>query len=280
MRPTGVGPAAPIASPAMDDGEPDGRPPAPDDGVDQKAAVGADAGEGIDHGSTSAAAGASAASTASTTSTARAVSMAPAARRRRSASRSPGPGSDVVTRRDYFGCGLWAAGFAVLVVVSFTVGVILRPDRAPDANTDGVTLAASVAGDSRYQLVGRIDDSDDPCVTLVRKVEGAPEPEQITAQCGLTTPAGADDSADDSADEERYVVTSSELPDGTTVVFGPVPRAAEAVRLTLSDGSRPEVEVRRSDAAGLVWFAYETDQDVSGPPVMVDGNGDEVPLPR
>jgi hypothetical protein len=40
------------------------------------------------------------------------------------------------------------------------------------------------------------------------------------------------------------------------------------------------VAVRRSDAAGLSWFTYETDQTVAGPAEMLDGNGSPVPTPR
>lgn len=175
--------------------------------------------------------------------------------------------SGKATRRDYTGCGLWALGFLVLVLISFAVGVVLRPDTNPNQGPDAVSLARSVGGDSSYRLVGRTDETEDPCVTLLRGDE------EVTGQCGvaLSTETGQVD---------RYAVTSSELKDGTTVVFGPVPRQAETVRLDLSDGSQPEVAVRRSDAAGLSWFTYETDQTVAGPAEMLDGNGSPVPTPR
>jgi len=171
------------------------------------------------------------------------------------------------------GCGVWALGFLVLAVVSFGVGSVLRPDPDPSAPPDAVTLAGSAADDSRYRLVGRTDESDDPCVTLVRDTDDGEGQEEVTGQCGVSASADTEGEAGD----VRYVVTSSELPDGTTVVFGPVPRQTVTVRLALSDGSEPEVDVRRSEEAGIIWFAYETDQTVSGPAEMLDGNGDAIP---
>lgn len=172
-----------------------------------------------------------------------------------------------MSRGDYVGCGLWAAGFLVLVAISFTVGIILRPDRDVSSEPGAVTLGVSGSGDARYRLIGRIDETNAPCVALVR--EGAEE----VGQCGLTNRGATGE------DEERFTVTSAELPDGTTVVFGPLPRQAESVRLELADDSRPTIEARRSQSAGLSWFVHETDQQVTGPPVMLDGNGEPVPIP-
>lgn len=169
------------------------------------------------------------------------------------------------SRSDYLGCGLWALGFLVLVVVSFSIGVALRPDDDPET----VTLTSGGSGDSAYELQAHRDEVDDPCVTLL--VDG----EEVTGQCGSTVDAspGAEGEAD------RYVITSSELPDGTTIAFAPVPREAEVVRLTLVDGSRPTVEVRTSEATGIAWFAYEADSAVAGPAEVLDGDGDPVRPP-
>lgn len=180
--------------------------------------------------------------------------------RRRPARRSGGQAS----RSDYLGCGLWALGFLVLVVVSFGVGVALRPDGDPEA----VTLTSGGSGDSAWELQAHRDEVDDPCVTLL--VDG----EEVTGQCGSTVDAsGSVEGAD------RYVITSSELPDGTTVAFAPVAREAEQVRLSLVDGSQPTVEVRTSETTGIAWFVYEGDQAVAGPAEVLGGDGDPVRPP-
>lgn len=174
-------------------------------------------------------------------------------------------GGGQASRSDYLGCGLWALGFLVLVVVSFSVGVALRPDDDPET----VTLTSGGSGDSAYVLRAHRDEVDDPCVTL--HVGG----EEVTGQCGSTV-----DASPDTEDEAgRYVITSSELPDGTTIAFAPVPREAEVVRLTLADGSRPTVEVRTSETTGIAWFAYEADSPVAGPAEVLDGDGDPVRPP-
>lgn len=171
----------------------------------------------------------------------------------------PGRRSPQASRGDYTGCAIWAGGFLVLVIISFTVGVILRPDSESTDGSEAVTLASSVAGDDAYEIVGRSDEIGDPCVTLRR------DGEEVTGQCG---------SALDIDEPTRYVVTSTVLDDGTTLVFGPAPGQAEQVRLRLEDGSEPVVDVRRSQSAGFPWFALETDQDIDGPAEMLDGNGD------
>ncbi len=183
----------------------------------------------------------------------------PEARSRAVSARGSGRRAPQASRGDYRGCALWAAGFFVLVVISFAVGVILRPDSDTTDGSEAVTLAASVAGDDTYAIVGRTDEIGDPCVTLRRGDE------EVTGQCGFSL------SGDGAG---RYVVTSTVLEDGTTLVFGPVPGPAEGVRLTLDDGSEPTVDVRRSETAGFPWFAYETDHDVDGPAQVLDGNGD------
>ncbi|MGI8939702.1 MAG: hypothetical protein ACR2JF_16105 [Iamia sp.] len=171
----------------------------------------------------------------------------------------PGRRAPQANRGDYTGCALWAGGFLVLVIISFTVGVILRPDSDTTDGSEAVTLASSVAGDDAYEIVGRSDEIGDPCVTLRR------DGEEVTGQCG---------SALDIDEPTRYKVTSTVLEDGTTLVFGPVPGQTEQVRLRLEDGSEPVVDVRRSQTAGFPWFALETDQDIDGPAEMLDGNGD------
>ncbi len=175
----------------------------------------------------------------------------------------PGPGrrAPQASRSDYRGCALWAGGFLVLVVISFAVGVILRPDSDTTDGSEAVTLAGAVAGDDAYAIVGRTDEVGDPCVTLRR------DDEEVTGQCGFA-PSG------DGAG--RYTVTSSTLDDGTTVVFAPVPQQAEQVRITLTDDTEAVVDVRRSESAGFPWFEYETDQDVDGPVDVLDGNGDPI----
>jgi len=198
-------------------------------------------------------------------------SGSPAGRRR------PG-GAAPVTRGDYLGCGLWALGFLVLVVVSFGVGAVLRPDGDANEAPGAVTLAERGQGENAYRLVGRTDETDAPCVTLLPAgseesadaagAEGAGT--EGVAQCGLTT------RGPDGDEPERYTVSSAELPDGTTVAFGPLPRQADAVRLHLSDGSTPTIEARRSASAGFSWFVHETDQEIDGPPEMLDANGDPV----
>jgi hypothetical protein len=166
-----------------------------------------------------------------------------------------------VSRRDYAGCGLWALGFLVLVVVSFSVGVILRPDRG----TPQVTLTSGGAGASAYVLVGTVDEADDPCVQLFPAEGGRDEGDELTGQCGLV---GAEE-----GEAPRYRVTSAELADGTTVAFGPVARRAETVRLPLADGSTATARVRQAEGVDLRWFVLELDQPVDGPAEVLDAAG-------
>lgn len=174
--------------------------------------------------------------------------------------------------REYVGCGLWVAAFLVLVALSFTVGALLRPDRGPGGQSDPVTLVRGGSGDGAYRIEGYRDDVDDPCLRLLRPGQG----EEVTGQCGFS-PA-----TEEGPEAGRYVVTSTRLPDGTTVVFAPVPRQAERVRLHLAGGDRPTVTVRHSDRAGVSWFAYEASEAVDGPAEVLDGAGDPVdpPAPR
>lgn len=169
-------------------------------------------------------------------------------------------------RRDYMGCGLWVGGFVVLVVVSFAVGVILRPspaDQDPSIGPDDITLADVGPRQAGYRLVGGRDEADDPCVYLFHGRE------EVTGQCGVVlNEAGAD--------EGRYGITSSELDDGTTVVFGPVPEGARTVVLDLADGSEPEVEVQSNDDADVDFFLYLTDEEVVGAATFLGSDGDPI----
>jgi hypothetical protein len=160
------------------------------------------------------------------------------------------------------GCGLWVLGFLVLAVVSFLVGSMLRPD----PGSSEVTLSSGGSGTAAYVLVGSIDELDDPCVQMYRPGEEGEEGAEITGQCGVV---GAEE-----GEARRYRITSTELDDGTTVAFGPVPRPAVSVRLTLADGSRRTVATRQADGIDLQWFSVELDQPVEGPAEVLDGNGD------
>lgn len=177
----------------------------------------------------------------------------------------PGRRTQQASRSDYRGCALWAAGFLVLVIVSFAVGVILRPDSDSTDGSDAVTLSEEVAGDGSYDIVGRIDEFDDVCVTLRR------DGEEVTGQCGYTI--------QDADGDTSFVVTSSTLDDGATVAFGPVPGLAEQVRLTLADGSTEVVDIRRSETLGFSWFMAVVDQDIEGSAELLDAVGDVLPVP-
>lgn len=175
--------------------------------------------------------------------------------------------------REYVGCGLWAAAFLVLVVLSFTVGLMLRPD----GRGDQATLTRGGEGDSAWVLVGGSDEDGEPCVRLFRPGDEDREGAEITGQCGFTD---AFDQGGPGEEEQRpYVVTSAERPDGTIVVFAPVPTGAASVRLQLADGTRPTVEARRDDDADLSWFLYEATTDVDGPPQLLDPAGQVIDPP-
>ncbi len=167
------------------------------------------------------------------------------------------------------GCGLWAGGFLVLVVISFTVGVILRPSPPEQEGTigpDDITLADVGPREQGYRLVGGLDEVDDPCVILFRLRE------EVTGQCGVTL-------SEEGATEGRYGITSSVLEDGTTAVFGPVPEGTATVVLELGDGSAPEVDVQRNDDADVSFFLYETDEEVVGSATFLGSDGDPIPEP-
>lgn len=182
-------------------------------------------------------------------------------------------GTENVSGREYLGCGLWVAAFLVLVVLSFTIGLRLRPDRGADR----VTLTTGGAGESAWILVGETDEDGDPCVRLFRPGEEDEEGAEITGQCDVTD--AFDEGGDGEGEPRPYVVTSAELPDGTIVVFAPVPDGAASVRLHLADGSQPTVEARRDDDADLSWFLYEATSAVDGPPQLLDSAGTVVDPP-
>lgn len=171
----------------------------------------------------------------------------------------PGRRAAQASRSDYRGCSLWAGGFLVLIIVSFAVGVVLRPDSEATDGSEAVTLAGDVGGDGAYTIAGRTDELGDPCLTLRR------DGEEVTGQCG---------SVPDASTPTQYVVTSSLLEDGRTVAFGPVPGLAEAVRLSLADDTEATVDVRRSQTLGFSWFMYVSDQAVVGSAAVLDGDGD------
>lgn len=167
------------------------------------------------------------------------------------------------------GCGLWAGGFLVLVIVSFAVGVILRPD-APEQEgaigPDDITLADVGPREGAYRLVGGRDEVDDPCVILFKGRE------EVTGQCGVSL-------SEEGTDEARYGITSSELDDGTTAVFGPVPDGTATVVLELGDGTEPEVDVERNDDADVSFFLHLTEEDVTGAATFLGSDGEPIPEP-
>lgn len=171
-------------------------------------------------------------------------------------------------RSDYMGCGLWAGGFLVLVIVSFAVGVILRPD-TPEPNgtigPDDITLADVGPRADGYRLVGGRDEADDPCVILFRLRE------EITGQCGVNRGEADRDV------EGQYTITSSELEDGTTAVFGPVPDGTATVVLQLGDGSAPDVDVERNDDADVSFFLFQTEEEVTGAATFLGSDGEPIP---
>lgn len=180
---------------------------------------------------------------------------------------SPARGAPRASRQDYLGCGLWALGFLVLVVVSFTVGILLRPDTNDGPGRDGVTLADVGPSAAGYELRGGRDEVDDPCVTLFR------DDDEVTGQCGVVL------QSDEDPDDGHYGVTSTVLDDGTTLVFGPVPPGTATVVLDLDDGTSPRIDVRTSEQGGFDWFVHETDAEVTGPATMLEADGDPVPPP-
>jgi hypothetical protein len=171
------------------------------------------------------------------------------------------PGSQGASRGDYLGCGLWALGIFALVIVSFTVGLALRPG----GEDDGSTIHESGSGNSAYEIKARLDETRAPCLSLRR--DGA----EVTAQCGFS-PQGE-------GSEGRYEVTSTELPNGTTVVFAPLPPGTAKVRLSLADGTTEEVATRRTDADDITWFVAETKSAVDGPAELLTSDGSPVPPP-
>jgi hypothetical protein len=173
-------------------------------------------------------------------------------------------------RSDYMGCGIWAGGFLVLVIVSFAIGIILRPsppDQEGSIGPDDVTLADVGPRSGGYRLVGGLDEVDDPCVILFRQRE------EITGQCGLNRGEA------DRDEEGQYTITSSELEDGTTAVFGPVPAGTRTVVLELGDGSEPEVDVETNDDAEVSFFLYLTEEEVVGSATFLGSDGEPIPEP-
>lgn len=182
----------------------------------------------------------------------------------------PRPGAGKASRSDYAGCGIWAGGFVVLAIVSFAIGIILRPS-PPEQNAtigpDDITLTDVGPRSEGYRLVGGRDEADDPCVILFKGRE------EITGQCGVSRGEA------DRGVEGEYAMTSSVLEDGSTAVFGPVPEGTATVVLELGDGTSPEVEVRTDDGAEVSFFLYETEEEVIGSPTFLGSDGDPIPDP-
>lgn len=170
-------------------------------------------------------------------------------------------------RSDYIGCGVWVAGFLVLVVVSFAVGVILRPDSDQSdlgVQADDIALADVGEEGEGYRLLGDQDEADDPCVVLFQRRA------EVTGQCGFTL------LEEGGSAEGRYGVTSSVLDDGTTVVFAPVPPGTATVTFPLSGGDEAEVDVQVNESAGISFFVYETDQEVEGEATFLGTDGEPI----
>jgi hypothetical protein len=170
-------------------------------------------------------------------------------------------------RSDYMGCGLWVGGFVVLVIISFAVGVILRPDSEQSdlgVQPDDIELADVGPDGEGYRLIGDQDEEDDDCVVLFQRQA------EVTGQCGVTL------TEEGGAEDGRYGVTSSVLDDGTTVVFGPVPEGTNTVTFALSDGTEAEVEVQTNESAGISFFVYETDQEVEGSATFLGTDGEPI----
>lgn len=176
------------------------------------------------------------------------------------------------SRSDYIGCGLWAAGFLVLVIVSFAVGVVLRPESDQSdtgVDADSIQLVEVGAEGDGYRLLGDRDEVGDPCVVLFQRRA------EVTGQCGFNL--GQADRDDDA--EGRYSVTSSRLEDDTTVVFGPVPEGTRRVTFALSDGSEADVAVERNQSADVSFFVYESEADVEGSATFLGPDGEPIPDP-
>ncbi len=172
------------------------------------------------------------------------------------------------SRSDYRGCGLWVLGFFVLVIVSFAIGVLLRPsppEQEGAIGPDDIALADVGPRREGYRLVGGLDEVDDPCVILFKLDE------EVTGQCGVTL--------SEEGEGSRYGITSSVLDDGTTAVFGPVPEGTATVVLELADGSEPGVDVERNDDAEVSFFLYLTDQEVAGAATFLGTDGEPIPEP-
>lgn len=173
-------------------------------------------------------------------------------------------------RSDYLGCGLWAGGFLVLVIVSFAVGVILRPDSEQSdlgVQADDIALAQVGADGDGYRLRGDQDEVDDPCVVLFEKQA------EVTGQCGFSFGTA------DRDEEGRYGVTSSELDDGTVVVFAPVPPGTATVTFSLTDGTDVEAEVQTNESADISFFVHEGEADVDGSATFLGTDGEPTPEP-
>jgi len=173
-------------------------------------------------------------------------------------------------RSDYLGCGLWAGGFLVLVVISFAAGVILRPDSEQSdigVQPDDIALAEVGRDGDGYRLIGDQDEAGEPCVVLFQRRA------EVTGQCGFSVGTATRE------EEGRYAVTSSELEDGTIVVFAPVPPGTAAVTFALTDGEEVEVAVQENESADISFFVHEAEADVEGSATFLGTDGEPIPEP-
>lgn len=165
-------------------------------------------------------------------------------------------------RKDYIGCGLWALAFLIVGIGGCAAGLALRPDAGPK-ETDPTTVARGGRGEGAYELLGRTDETGEPCLTLTAGSE------EITGQCGYSVSG---------TDEIDYKATSTTR-GNTTVIFGPVPDEVVKVRLRLEDGSRPEVRTRNADGLPGRFFVYEADSPDVGPTELLDDASERVRVP-
>jgi len=155
------------------------------------------------------------------------------------------------------GCALWAVAFLVVIIGGCVVGLTLRPD--PRADTKPTTVEA---GDNWLLQVHR-DETKAPCAELVDN-----KGKLLAGQCAYATKTTAGRSA--------YLATSVKV-GSDIVVFGPVPDSVASVRLTLADGSHPQV--RTGEKNGIHYFVNTSGAADVGPTELLDAKGRPVTPP-
>ena len=182
---------------------------------------------------------------------------------------TPGPGSGDEAGRGrrssgWGGCALWAVAFFVVTIGGCAIGLSLRSD--PNAAQNPVTVEAG----SGWTLEVHQDASKAPCTDLYGQPaqSGDPAP-QLAGQCAYAT-------EDDGSGALQYKATSYGI-DGQVVVFGPVPKGVATVRLTLADGTHPEVGT--GSRQGVHYFVHAGDAADVGPTVLLDAKGNRVSPP-